>query len=84
MSQLESQARSSLDRAQKDLERVKRDNLPPDAKDSYDNAARYIREAQRALKDKNFPYAKACADKAAIIASLLVKRPVQVGGRVSF
>lgn len=71
---LESQARETLDRAQRDLDRVKRDTLGPDAKDSWDNAARYIRLGRQAILDKNFPYAKTCADKAATIASLLVKR----------
>ncbi|HEX5071190.1 MAG TPA: hypothetical protein VFV78_13315 [Vicinamibacterales bacterium] len=73
MSRLETQARNSLDRAQRDLDRVKRDSLPPDVKDSYDSAARYIRLARNAMTDKNFLLAKTCADKAATIASLLVK-----------
>ena len=73
MAQLESQAKASMERAQKDLDRLKRDALAPDAQDSYDSARRYIRQAQQAIQDKNYPLAKACADKAAIIASLLVK-----------
>lgn len=73
MAALESQTKEILDRAQKNLDRLKRDALPPDARDSYDSAARFIRQANKALLDKNFPYAKACADKAAIIAGLLVK-----------
>jgi outer membrane biosynthesis protein TonB len=73
MAALESQTKERLDRAEKDLARVKRETLPPDARDNYDSAARYIRLARQAITDKNFPYAKTCADKAAIIAGLLVK-----------
>ena len=73
MALLESQAKERLDQADKILARVKRDSLGPDARDSYDSAARYIRLGRQAITDKNFPNAKACADKAMIIASLLVK-----------
>jgi len=80
---LESQAKDSLERAQRDLDRVKRDALPSDARDSYDSAARYIRLARQAMIDKNFPYAKTCADKAATIARLLVKGEPVTAPRVS-
>jgi len=73
MGALEVQARERLERAEKDFAKLKRDNLGPDARDNYDVAARYIRQAHQALNDKNFPFAKTCADKAAIIAGLLIK-----------
>ena len=73
MGALEVQARERLDRAEKDFAKLKRDSLGPDARDNYDVAARYIRQAHQALNDKNFTFAKTCADKAAIIAGLLIK-----------
>ncbi|HVQ41848.1 MAG TPA: hypothetical protein VMS54_06570 [Vicinamibacterales bacterium] len=49
-----------------------------DAREQYDSAKRFVRMAEDKLREKNFVYAEYCADKAATLASLLVK----AGGRV--
>jgi hypothetical protein len=71
--QLENKARDSLERAKKDLSRVKRDTLGRDAQDQYDSAKRFIDQATDAITARNFVYAASCADKAATLAGLLVK-----------
>jgi hypothetical protein len=73
LAELETRAKERLERAQKDLDRVVRNNLGADARDQYDAAARFIRLARQAVTDKNFVYAHYCADKAATLASQLVK-----------
>ncbi len=73
LAELEARARERLDRAEKDLALVSRGALGPDARDQYDSAARFIRMAKEAITAKNFVYAAYCADKAATLASLLVK-----------
>jgi hypothetical protein len=75
---VEQKARDRLKKAQEDLKRVQRASLSADAKDQYDSAQRFARMADDALRAKNFVYAQYCADKAATLASLLVKE----GGRV--
>ena len=64
--------------ARADLKRVQRASLSADAKEQFDSAERFARMAEDALRTKNFVYAFYCADKAATLASLLVK----AGGRV--
>jgi hypothetical protein len=73
LADLEARARERLDRAEKDLGRVSRGALGADARDQWDNAARFIRMAKDAIAAKNFVYAAAWADKAATLAALLVK-----------
>ena len=73
--ELEARTRERLDRAQKDLGRVSRDGLGNNARDQYDSALRFIRMAKDAMTARNFPYAHYCADKAATLASQLVKEP---------
>ena len=75
---VEQKARDRLRQAQNDLKRVQRASLSADAKEQYDSAERFARMADDALRAKNFVYAGYCADKAATLASLLVK----AGGRV--
>ena len=70
---VEQQARERLQNAQRDLNRVQRSSLPADAREQYDTAMRFARMADEAIKLKNFVYASYCADKAATLASLLVK-----------
>ena len=70
---VEQQARERLQNAQRDLNRVQRSSLSPDAREQYDTATRFVRMAEDAIKLKNFVYASYCADKAATLASLLVK-----------
>ena len=70
--------RARLKQARDDLKRVQRSLLSADAKEQYDSAERFARMADAAISAKNFVYAGYCADKAATLASLLVK----AGGRV--
>lgn len=70
---LEQRAQAQLDRAQKDLDKVAYNRLSADAKLQYDTARQYIGQAQDALKMKNVVFANQLAEKAAILASLLVK-----------
>ena len=77
--EVEQRARERLKKAEDDLRRVQKTSLPPDARDQFDSAERFVRMAQEAMRAKNFVYAFYCADKAATLASLLVKQ----GGRSS-
>ena len=54
--------------------KVKKDALPRSAREQFDSAERFIKMARSALGVKNFVYAYYCADKAATLAELLVKR----------
>jgi hypothetical protein len=71
--ELEQHARVSLAAAQRDLDRVDYRGLGANARDQYDSAKRFMRQADGALRGKNFTYAAQLADKAAALASLLVK-----------
>jgi hypothetical protein len=73
LADLETRARERLGRAEKDLGRVSRNALGPDARDQYDSAARFIRMAKDAIAARILVYAAYCADKAATLAGLLVK-----------
>jgi hypothetical protein len=66
--------RSSLAKANVDLNRVDYRVLNTDARTQYDTAKRWIRQADEALKTKNLVMAKNLADKAAVLAA-------QLGGR---
>ena len=70
----EDRARARLAEAMRDIGKVKKDALPRAAQQQYDSAERFIRAAKSALSVKNFVYAFYCADKAATLAELLVKR----------
>jgi hypothetical protein len=70
----EERARTRLAEAVRDIGKVKKDTLPRAAQEQYDSAERFIRAAKSALSVKNFVYAFYCADKAATLAELLVKR----------
>jgi len=76
--EVEQRATARLKKAEDDLKRVQKTSLPADARDQFESAERFVRMAQEAIKAKNFVYALYCADKAATLASLLVKE----GGRV--
>lgn len=73
LAELEGKVKERLESARKDLARVSRSSLGKDARDQYDSAERFIRMAQDAIAAKNFVLAASCADKAATLASLLVK-----------
>lgn len=71
--ELERLTRASLGRAQRDLGAVRRNELGTDARTQYDEVRRFIRSSEEALKVRNYIFAKQLADKAALLASLLVK-----------
>jgi hypothetical protein len=66
--------RQLLARATQDLGRVDYGALSPDAKVQYDTAKRFMVLADQAIKDRNFVFARTLADKAAVIAGVLVSR----------
>jgi hypothetical protein len=73
VAELERLTRASLGRAQRDIGAVRRTELGTDAKTQYDEVQRFIRSSEEALKLKNYIFAQQLADKAARLASLLVK-----------
>jgi hypothetical protein len=73
LADLEARALERLARAKKDLLRITPATLGRDAKGQFDSAERFIRMAEDAIAGKGFVYAYYCADKAAILAGLLVK-----------
>jgi hypothetical protein len=73
VAELETKARRDLARAKADLQRVRVATLGPDARDAYNNAGRFIILAEESLQNKNFVAAEQHAEKAAILASGLVK-----------
>lgn len=79
VAELERQTRSSLARAQRDLGAVKREELGPDGKTQYDEVRRFIRSSEEALKVKNYIFAKQLADKAALLARLLIRATATTG-----
>ncbi|HKV99362.1 MAG TPA: hypothetical protein VJN96_06045 [Vicinamibacterales bacterium] len=70
---LEKKAQANIIAARADLERVKYSALSADAKLQYDTARQYLGQADDALKMKNYVFAGQLAEKAATLASLLVK-----------
>jgi hypothetical protein len=48
--------------------------LNADARAQYDQAKRFMEQAQQALRDRNFVFAATLADKAATLAAELVSR----------
>lgn len=70
---LEQRASWLLGDAEKNLERVNRGQLVAQERAQYDSAMSFIRNARRALQNKNFNYAEQLADKAAKLARALVK-----------
>lgn len=71
--ELENQTRLQLGSAARDLSRVSRPRLSAEGRASYDDVQRFIRSAEAALKVRNYVLARQLADKAALLASLLVK-----------
>jgi len=72
--ELERTVRATLTRASNELGRIDYRVLSPDAREQYDTAKRFIRQADDAVRGKNLVFAKSLADKAATIAA-------QLGGR---
>lgn len=70
-SELEQNARTLRDSADRALEKIDYKALSDGGKAQYDTAKRFIRQADDALKAKNIVYAWQLADKANTIATLL-------------
>jgi hypothetical protein len=66
--------RQQLSQAFRDLQHVDYVALSADAKAQYDTAKRFSVLAERAIKDRNFVFARTLADKAAVIAAVLSSR----------
>jgi hypothetical protein len=66
--------RSRLTRATNQLQAIDYGRLSADARDQYDRAKSFVREADDALRARNLPYAQSLTDKAVALAA-------QLGGR---
>ena len=66
--------RGRLSRASTQLQAIDYGRLSTDARDQYDRAKSFIREADDALRARNLPYAASLTDKAVALAA-------QLGGR---
>jgi hypothetical protein len=66
--------RSALQRASADLNRVDYRALNADARNQYDQAKRWVQQADENIKTKNLVFAKSIAEKAATIAAQLAGR----------
>lgn len=71
---LERGIRTTLIRAQTDLNRVDAARLNADARTQYDTAKSFIRQAEAAVRAKNLVFAKTVADKAAVLAAQLAPK----------
>jgi hypothetical protein len=73
--QTEASIRAMLDRAVRDLQRVSVNYaaLNEDGRTQFDTARRFIQQAEEALKGANLAFAGKLADKAATMASVLVR-----------
>jgi outer membrane biosynthesis protein TonB len=67
----ERQVRDLLARAGRDLMRVDYRKLSNEGRSQYDQAKRFVQQAEDALKERNFVFASTLADKAAMLASQL-------------
>lgn len=65
--------RALLGRAARDLARVNAPALNADGRAQYDQARRFIQQAEDALKTRNIVFAGKLADKAATMAAVLVR-----------
>jgi hypothetical protein len=70
---LEDQTNALLANARKDLGRVDLKTLSAEAKAQYQLADSFVKQAQTALREKNYTYARNMAEKAAALASQLPK-----------
>lgn len=78
VSEVEKRILQQMESAKRDLGRVSRGTLPPDAQAQYDWAMQLYKQAEDALKIKNYNYADQLSDKAARVASLLARGRVSV------
>ena len=71
--QTEASIRALLDRAGRDLGRVKYAALNADGRAQFDTARGFMQQAEEALKTANLAFAGKLADKAATMAAILVR-----------
>ena len=69
----EASIRALLDRASADLSRVNGNALSADGLTQFEAARRFVQQAEEALKVRNLVYAGKLADKAAVMAAVLVR-----------
>lgn len=67
----ERQVRDTLNRANRDLNRVNQRRLSAEGRSQFEQAKRFAEQAVEALKERNFVFAATLADKAATLASQL-------------
>jgi hypothetical protein len=72
-SKSEAAVRTLLSSAQRDLGRVDYQALDADGRAQYDTARRFMQQAEEALKARNLVFAGKLADKAAAMATTLVR-----------
>jgi len=72
--EVERSIRGTMARANADLNRIDYRALSKEARTQYDQAKRFVQQADGALREKNLMYAKSIADKAAVIAAQLAGR----------
>jgi hypothetical protein len=66
--------RDVMGRASRDLERVDYQKLSAEARTQYEQSKSFSKEAEQALKERNYVYAMTLAEKAANLAAQLVGR----------
>jgi len=81
---IEQKAQAQLASARRDLDKINYKALGSDAKVQYDTARQYIGQAEDALKLRNYVFASQLADKAAVLASLLVRSRTRAIAPISF
>jgi hypothetical protein len=69
----ETSIRALMGQTQRDLQRVNYAALDADGRAQFDIAKRFMQQAEEALKGGNLPFAGKLADKAATMASVLVR-----------
>jgi hypothetical protein len=67
----EKRIRTLLNQARNDLGRIRYQGLDRDGKKQYDTVNEFVKQAEQALKEKNFVFALKLADKAATLAASL-------------
>lgn len=72
--QVQRSIRANLDGALANLNRVDYQRLGADARVNFDQARRFIAQAEEALRSRNFVFAATVADKAATLAAQLAGR----------
>jgi hypothetical protein len=65
--------RDLMGRAARDLSRVNANALNADGRSQFETARRFLQQAEEALKTRNIVFAGRLADKAAIMAAILVR-----------